>query len=65
MKTRILSAIMILVMMFGLCACGGRDGDGITTCKNCGNKRSLSSITGLCSTCDKGFWEWQEKTYGD
>ena len=37
---------------------GSVEGDGITTCKNCGKKEVV--LFGYCERCADGFLEWQK-----
>ncbi len=55
-------AIIVGLASFG--SCGNSGGDGKSTCRNCGRNKPLSYM-GLCSTCQKGFDEWDEKNYRD
>lgn len=54
--------ILIIAIIFGIASCGGgghSGGDGKNTCRNCGRDKPLSAM-GYCSTCQKGFYEWQK-----
>lgn len=53
--------ILIIAIIFGIASCGGGSsgGDGKSTCRNCGRDKPLSAM-GYCSTCQKGFYEWQK-----
>jgi len=55
---------IILTLLIGLVGCGSSGGDGKSTCRNCGRSKPLS-YAGFCSTCQKGFEEWQDRTYND
>lgn len=62
---KIIALLLAIAMCLSFCACGGnKGGDGKTTCKNCGRKKSLS-YAGYCSTCQEGFDKWQDRYYGN
>lgn len=57
--------ILIIAIIIGLASCGSSGhsgGDGKSTCRNCGRNRTLSS-SGYCSTCQKGYNDWQVRQY--
>lgn len=59
---KFIALLLAVVLCFSLCACGGSSGgDGKSTCRNCGRKTSLVAGYGYCSTCYKGFKDWQNK----
>lgn len=54
--------ILIIAIIIGFASCGSSGhsgGDGKSTCRNCGRNKPLSAM-GYCSTCQKGFYEWQK-----
>ena len=65
-KSKIIGVIVvILIIVLTLSMCGGAGnsgGDGKSTCRNCGRSKRLSAM-GYCSTCQKGFNEWQDRYY--
>ena len=56
---RVLALLLSIMLCFSLCACGQNGGDGKNSCRNCGRKTSLVAGYGYCSTCYKGFKQWQ------
>lgn len=58
--------VLAIAIIIGLscCSSGTGGGNGKSTCRNCGRKKPLSAY-GYCSTCQKGFNEWQDKNYRD
>ena len=62
---KIFGLLLAMIMILSLVACGSSGGDGKTSCRNCGRKKNLVPGFGYCSTCYKGFNDWQERTYGD
>ena len=53
-------AILIgVISCFAFCSIGGKGGDGITTCKNCGKEEVV--LFGMCGRCADGFLDWHDK----
>ena len=55
----IISGVICLVVLVIALAGGGVEGDGVTTCKNCGKKEVV--LFGYCERCADGFLEWQKE----